>query len=162
MSVFDSIFSGVAGIIHWIFGGNSVPTQLMARPPDAYDPIKGRHLTGFLDNPTMQLKTYIPPPPKDIDLIISKRVKDGTHVTQKPIYQAAYTARKMKNFNMPHEFLDETYKKGKVRQERRIMNINGEHISSRDKKNTLNHTWKTGSTPYQSAMNKWKITANLV
>lgn len=160
MSIFDSIFSSVAEAIHWLFGGNSLPVQQYARPPDAYDPIKGRHLVGFLDNPSTQLKTFIPVPPKDIDQIIGPRVKAGTHVTQKPIYQAAYMANKMKNFNQPHEFLDETFVKGKVRQERRITNINGQHISSRDKKNTLEHKWKSGSTPYESAMNKWKISGD--
>ena len=155
----DSIFGGVANGVHWVFGGNKVPTQQMVFKPDAYDPIKGRTVRGFLDNPSLGLKTYIPPPPKDLDLIIGTRVKLGTHVTQKEIYKQAYLNRKMKQFNAPMiPFMQEERIKGNIRQERRIYNINGGHISSRDKKNTLNHEWKYGTgTPYDAAV-RYKIT----
>lgn len=160
LAITDSIFDGVANGIHWVFGGNKVPSQQMVFKTDSYDPVKGRTVRGFMDNPSLGLKTYIPPPPKDMDLIIGQRVKLGTHVTQKPIYRAAYMHRKMKQFNQPMiPFMQEERIKGPVRQERRIYNINGGHISSRDKKNTLDHEWKydTGS-PYSAAM-KYKITS---
>lgn len=145
----EGILGRIINTIEWLFGRNYTPSHTMVFKSDTYDPIKGAVVRGFADNPGISLTSYYPPPPVGMEHLIGDL---RTHVVGSGMYQQAYMQRKMKQFNEPTIFAMQLEKqRGPPRRERRLVFNNGDYISSRDQRNTLNHKPKE-STLWES----WK------
>jgi|ERR1041385_248361 hypothetical protein len=151
--LFDSILGRVLNAVHWLFGKNYTPSQQTVFKSDAYDPIRGAVIRGFVDNPGISLTTYFPPPPKGLELLQGNL---KTHFVSSDVYKMAYKQRKMKEFNKPKIFtMQLEQQRGPPRQERKMTFVDGSYISSRDKNSTLNHI-RTTSSMWETA-NKFKF-----
>ena len=123
------LFSGLFNVFHQV--ANAVTTtNYTTKTPTVfaaqnYDAFNGN--PGLVNKPGVGIATRWPIPPENIETVLPA----GRRLLLNPMYQAAWTQRKLESRQQSNYLLDSTYQYH-VFQEVRGRTLNGEVLSSRD------------------------------